>query len=545
MGTAREELLGLGLGMGMGAVKRSRRGLTGLPRRIKLPSLSTPALSATRFRVLNLPSYPDLTGGGTKKHRVFSDQAHNLFYKTAKRVSNPIRDYRDWTWACDLFFPVRVGRVVPVFCAIEITSRLGFACITKRDAASTVACLDKLRKAVGSARVKHFAFDLGAEFDNASVKRWVSAQCGGEAPWYYDSGSSSQKGRIERFNFTVRAALELYKYDVSPFWTDNTLDAVCDVYNDKPHSGMKGATPNDAAGASEESQLLRGLMRVAATKAGEPYKKALAAFKPGDSVRVAKALDPALSPKQQAAALLSHSFGPRWSSDVYTVDKVGSQSPGGGGAGKAAGWYITLVGVGNSSDQGARRFSPQNLLKVDAAEAPAAPTTKRAASFKTLAAKAKDDARVARFLRAAELDEAAASHSKASAAAHHQQEAALRAAFADDDEAGFASAAATANPRLARFLAAASKDGAAAKSKASSSSTFSAREAALLAKGREALKTFFTTKQGRVMRQAIVQQQAATRSTRSSAAASSAASSSSAAAAPPAPALRKSARLAR
>jgi len=261
---------------------------------------------------------------------------------------------------------------------------------------------------------------------------------------------------------------------------------------------------------------------------------------------VAKALDPALSPKQQADALLSHSFGPRWSSAVYTVDKVGSQSPGGGGdVPKAAGWYITLVGVGDSSDfKRARRFSPQNLLKVSAAEAGApVPTSKKAASYKTLAAKAQSDARVARFLRAAELDEAAASHSKKSAAAHHQQEAALRRAFADDDEAGFASASAVAlsnkNPRLARFLAAASKDGADAKLPASASA-YSAREAALLDKGREALKTFFSTKQGRVMRQALVQQQATpVLKTRPTTRASTAAP------AVGAPLIRKSARLAK
>ena len=500
------------MGAVRGTVRSKRAGLSSLPRRIKLPAPSTPFLSLTNFRVLKLPSLASLSGGAAAKKavqkkkkapRAFSDQTMNLFYGARKRVVNPIRDYRDWSWAADLMFPTRVGRDVPVFCAIELTTRLGFACITKRDAKSTVTCLNKLRTAVGSDRIKHFAFDQGVEFTGAPVKAWVKKQCG-EEPWYYDSGSSSQKGLIERFNFVVRARLEMYKAENSPFWTQNTLDTICEDYNVAPHKSLKGASPEDAAGSGQEPELLRALVRTAATAASQGYRQHLDSFKPGDRVRVHLSVNPLLTPKQQKAQKLGKKFGQRWSSEVYTVERVGSATPLPADAAttKPAGFYVTLQGVGSSTVAGARRFSPANLQKVESpAPAPGKEVrkgSKALAGFKTQADKARHDARVARFLKAQQLDEAASAHKRSAAATADAQETALKRAFAaEQSRATTATAPPPAlNARQTRFAQAARADNQAVAQEAKA-------EAALLAKGREALRAFFSTKQGQAARQAV------------------------------------------
>jgi hypothetical protein len=487
-----------------------------------------------------------LTGKSKKsKPSKHADLTRELFFAPRKRIVNKHREYRDWTWACDLLFPPRVGRSVTVFCAVELTSRLGFATITDRTAAGTIQCLNKLVKRVGADRVQHMNFDLGSEFDNARVKAWVAKHCAPDVPgeparpWYYDSHSTAQKGTIEAFNRTVRYALAISSKVSDPYWTDATLDEICAEYNAQRHSGMRGATPNDAAGTGQESALLRGLIRYKAAVDSEGYVKALSDFKHGDRVRVWVGADPKFSPAELDDKEFAKKAGQRWTDEVYTVDRVGSAAPASSSSSsssssstrKAAGWYITLEGVGTGTAAGARRFSPRDLLKVasDAPDASAVVPAKVSAQalegFKTQTARARHDALVARFLKRENLHEASAEHAARAAVQADEREAVLRRGFADSVDAAPAPAAAgtkrtrrsaaaaaaaaapaapetaTATAKRSRRLASASAPAPSApvlpppaKAKSSTDS--------LLAKAREGFKQFLSTKQGQAFRQA-------------------------------------------
>ena len=408
---------------------------------------------------------PEDMSGGAAKSSKFNPEQMALFYGKRGTAMNKVRDLRDGSWQCDLMFPTLVGKLVPVFCAIEVTTRLGFACRTTKTGPGVVESLDKLLTFAEPWRVRHMTFDLGSEFNNVDVKRWVAKHCapepGREAepakPYYFDSKAKSQKGLIERFNGTIRADLELYMSALhTSTWSDKTLSVICEEYNNKKHSTI-GVSPRQAALDTPEAAKLRELIRLKAVADSMPYRKRLQEFHPGDSVRVWVGDDPKKSKLELEKEALGHKFGQRWTSEIYKVQYVGTLSkkqPSPEDAGKDdgetavntaqgtqknPGWYITLEGVG--SPQHPRRFSPNNLLKVEAPSAVAAVT-----SSQTAAKQNKKDAKIARFLRAEQLYEAAHEHEKKEGPelepealpeiAHKPSahEAALRAAFAEEQE---------------------------------------------------------------------------------------------------------------
>lgn len=395
----------------------------------------------------------NLTGGANRPSK-WSKETTELFFRPRTKVSNAIRDQRDWVWACDLMFVERSDRAadrpIPIFCAIEITSRLGFACILKngrgtmdKSAAAVIQCLNKLLAFAGPARLKHMVFDLGPEFDNKQVKAWTQKHCG-EAPYYFDSHSKNQKGMIERFNRTVRAHLMMWAKSKDPLWSDEALAQFVKSYNNERHSGMRGATPNDAAGSSKDSATLRSLIRLAASVRSKPYEATLKTFKPGDRVRVWVGADPAKTPAQLTSeATMGRKLGQRWTDEVYTVESVGnadrgsSKSEGGPGTTKNPGWYITLEGVGSHTAATARRFSPNDLFKVESKEgtahaqgAPAASADEVKKLKAKMAREAKKAAKQARFLGMEGLDEAAAAQRKVHEDATDAQTRALEMAMA-------------------------------------------------------------------------------------------------------------------
>jgi hypothetical protein len=259
---------------------------------------------------------------------------------------------------------------------------------------------------------------------------------------------------IERFNGTIRQRLTIYAKTKDALWGPEALVHFVKAYNESRHSGLRGATPDDAAGSSKESEQLRQLVRLFASAKSKPYEAKLKTFKPGDRVRVWVGADPAKTAKQLAdEKSFGRKFQQRWTDEVYTVDKVSSyptasapahsgsagQPPGTAGTNKAPGWYVTLEGVGSHTAETARRFHPNDLLKVESESAepaaePAAAAAASAKEIKAMKAKAaraaKAAAKTARFLGLEGLEEAAKGEKDKAAADLAAQAKALEMAMA-------------------------------------------------------------------------------------------------------------------
>ena len=115
----------------------------------------------------------------------------------------------------------------------------------------------------------------------------------------------------------------------------------------------------------------------------ERYITELSTFAPGMRVRVWVGADPSKTMKQLKDYAHSHSFGRRWTREVYTIKAVG---------GSDAGWRILLEGS-------RRRFSPRDVLKLSESEASEAGDAETAAAAAAGKAEARGEAETARKRR--------------------------------------------------------------------------------------------------------------------------------------------------
>jgi hypothetical protein len=261
-------------------------------------------------------------------------QTHNARYR---KNFMPIIARTDWSWQTDtMYYPLN-GKLRAIFCAIEMTRKLGFCRVYKSsiNATECVRFLDELKETY---EVKFVGADPGVEYKNGKVESW--ADDNDVELYFYETKDSRSKGIVERFNLTVRRLLNWYTYSRNANWLAALPDVIESEYNTKRHSAIKMA-PNAVTDADVPRLLGEKQSK------GQAYTQELSTYAPGDRVRILSKVDP----KNTEAY---RKLGATWSADVYVVEKVD-------------GYKVKLEGI-------RKRFALSELQRVKEVVGEAVPT---------------------------------------------------------------------------------------------------------------------------------------------------------------------------
>lgn len=280
-----------------------------------------------------------------------------------KRVFMPIIA-DDWSWQTDsMFYPLH-GKLRAVFCAIEMTRRIGFVRVYKGASPTATQCREFLKELQEEYEVRFIGADLGSEYDNKTVKEW--AKLNDIELRFYEKGALRNKALVERFNATVRRLLNWWTYNHSSSWVTALPKLIDQMYNRRVHSTIKMA-PLDVS----DADALR--IREAAYNKGRAYRDLLNGFTNGSQVRLFWKVDPDIPEAQKAFRKL----GPVWSKKLYTVLAVD-------------GYKVKLEGL-------PKKYSVSDLQLVTGAEGeqvPGVPEVRRLKKAKRAAELAEIDATV-------------------------------------------------------------------------------------------------------------------------------------------------------
>ena len=215
----------------------------------------------------------------------------------------------DWSWQSDSMFFALHGKLRAIFCAVEMTRRLGFVRVYSGASPTAGQCKEFLEELKAKYEVRFIGADKGSEYENSTVKSWASSN--GVELRYYEKGALRSKGLVERFNATVRRILNWWTFNHSKSWVTTLPKLIDEDYNGREHSSIgmapSAVTDSDAARIREEAYAR-----------GSEYRKKLDAFVPGARVRLYWKVDPEIPDSQKAFRKL----GSRWSKTVYEVEAV-------------------------------------------------------------------------------------------------------------------------------------------------------------------------------------------------------------------------------
>lgn len=248
----------------------------------------------------------------------------------------PNIEWRDYAWQCDTMFVERLGRLVPIFCSLEVTSRLGFVRMYTKSKPTGAETVEFLTELAFQHTVHHLSTDPGTEYTNADVRAWCEDNR--VTLYHFDTGQMLEKSLIERFNRTIRQHINYLALGHRAAWSADDVAAIGDFYNAQYHRGIK-MRPQDVT-AEDMARI-----REDAYGRSDAYKELLNKFVPGARVRVWMGANPEWSIKEIDAYKFSHKTGPRWTDRVYAVEK-------------AVGYKVKLQGY-------TRRISPRDLLLLE------------------------------------------------------------------------------------------------------------------------------------------------------------------------------------
>ncbi len=111
--------------------------------------------------------------------------------KMKGREEMPIIEHRDDTFQCDtMFYPLR-GKMRAVFCAVEMTSRVGYIRAYSGATPTGKQCVELLKEMVETVGVKHLSCDPGTEFTNKEVKAFREEK--GIDIYFIQTGETKEK----------------------------------------------------------------------------------------------------------------------------------------------------------------------------------------------------------------------------------------------------------------------------------------------------------------------------------------------------------------
>lgn len=250
----------------------------------------------------------------------------------------PIVEFRDWVWSSDTMFYDLRGKSRAIFCAIEMTTRIGYVRLYKHLNQTAEECKGFLQELYDKYPMTALNSDPGIEYDNKTVKSWCKSN--GVKQYFYDVGEKTEKAVIERFNRSIRDLLNAYVLKLSWDWS-KALPEIESFYNNRFHRSI-GKAPIMVSYQDMEK------IRTKASSRSKEYLKKLNSFTPGLHVRVWIGADPKKSIVELATQNFAKKSGVNWTTDVYTVEGT-------------EGYKVTL----NETD---RRFSPRDLLVIPASE---------------------------------------------------------------------------------------------------------------------------------------------------------------------------------
>jgi transposase InsO family protein len=252
----------------------------------------------------------------------------------------PIIARQDWSWQSDSMFYPSNGKMRAIFCAIEMTRKLGFVRVYRGASPDATQCADFLRELRDKYPINFLGTDPGSEYKNSSVKSWAAEH--DIELYFYETKDLRPKAIVERFNKTVRMILLWWTYNKSKSWVTALPKLIDDEYNKRVHSSTKLA-PDSVSDI--DSQRLRAEK----LKKAAPYFDKLHDLHPGDRVRIYYKVDPSIPANQ----LMFRKLDTTWSTKVYTISKL-------------EGYRVILEGL-------SKRFSVSDLQRISGAENEAVP----------------------------------------------------------------------------------------------------------------------------------------------------------------------------
>lgn len=238
---------------------------------------------------------------------VDKQQYYQQFLAAKRKTWMPIVAKSDWSWQSDTMFYPNLGKTRAIFCAIEMTRKVGFVRVYKGASPTAAQCVEFLTELRNMYPVSFLGADPGSEYKNNLVAAFCKKR--GIDIFYYQTNDSRSKGIIERFNKTVRMMLNWYTFNKGKSWLTVLAELIDSDYNTKVHTATKLA-PLEVTD-EQSSRLRQEKMRTA-----QPYLTKLHKIEAGDRVRVYYKEDPDIPANQLEFRKLSNN----WSKKVYVVE---------------------------------------------------------------------------------------------------------------------------------------------------------------------------------------------------------------------------------
>ena len=199
---------------------------------------------------------------------------------------------------------------------IDVNTRKAWVVPLKLKSDTPAALVDWL----GANKVKVLQVDAGSEFNNKTVKNYMSEH--NMQLRTVATGLSTDQGKVERFNGTLRRLITLYLDAYKTLDWVTPLQALVENYNSRFHSAL-GTSPNEAkANAVRKKDWQRFT----------DAQKYFDSFAIGERVRALVNKDPTFSKGRQ-----------EWSRNVYTIDDIANHQFHLAGKGWHKSWEVQKI----------------------------------------------------------------------------------------------------------------------------------------------------------------------------------------------------------
>lgn len=256
---------------------------------------------------------PNITYGEVRRwlKKQAAHQVHTVKIKKLKAFQ-PIYSEAPNAFQMDLtFFPSyqrqNSGYTV-LFTAIGVNNRRAYAyTLRSKDANELLRAFKEFHKDVG--KITTLTCDEGREFNNYLFKNYCTQH---DITVFFVLRDSYKLGIINRFHRTLKEKLSRYMtVKATTRWID-VIDKIVENYNNTPHRGLHGLTPNEMDIVEEAILVVEKRNRLGKKK----FNRADDRYEVGDKVRL----------RREFAKFEKRSMKSRFSSEVYTVTKVGKNS---------------------------------------------------------------------------------------------------------------------------------------------------------------------------------------------------------------------------